>query len=486
MSTIDRQKGKIEVEVLPIYFDYVLGKNYPVVILVGGRNSGKSFYMEQQAVMNLNNKKNYKLLVVEDVETNIGEGVKNGIEQRTGEFGLDNFFGSTKVPAEVTHKVTGNKVIFKGYHSEAQQKQVKSLNEITACWYEEGENITYKQFKALRMQLRGGNEEDRQLFITMNPIISDGYINEEFFQKPPDKVCEWFKDGRPKVFERIIKVEIENDSGGTEIVSLVCLVVVTTYKDNKYLTPEQKADIEELKQTDPEMYEMLGEGKFVKPAGTYFKEFTRGIHVIEPHIIPEDHKRYRVFDYGLDMLACYWVSVDNEGRAEVYKELYESDLIVSEAARRIKEVNGNDKIYETIAPPDMRNKQKDTGKSLQELFYENGISLFIASNDRVTGWMNLKEWLKPYDRPNMETGDADKTSDLRIWDNCTNLINSISKIQRDEKNANDCATEPHELTHAPDALRYWTAGRPCPAKPKAQDKQVKLIDKLKPKPKRII
>jgi len=263
----------IEVEILPVYFDYALEKKYPVVILVGGRNSGKSFFMEQLAVKNTNNKKKYKLLVVEDVETNIGEGVKNGIEQRSEEFGLDRFYSSTKVPPEITHKVTGSKVIFKGYHSDAQQKQVKSLNEITAVWYEEGENITYKQFKALRMQLRGGEEEDRQLFITMNPIISDGYINQEFFMKPPDKVYEWFSDGRPKVFERNIVVESEQDNGEIEVITLVCLVIVSTYKDNKYLTPEQRADIEELKQTDFEQYEMLGEGKFVKPAGTYFREF---------------------------------------------------------------------------------------------------------------------------------------------------------------------------------------------------------------------
>ena len=260
--------ASVEVEVLPIYFDYVLNKPYPVIILVGGRNSGKSFFMEQVAVMNTNNKRDYKLLVVEDVETNIGEGVKAGIEERSEEFGLDRFYSSTKVPPEITHKVTGNKVLFKGYHSEAQQKQVKSLNQVTACWYEEGENITYQQFKALRMQLRGGSPEDRQLFITMNPIVSDGYINSEFFEKPPDKVLEHFPDGRPKVFERHIKVEISDAEDESEQVTINCLVVVSTYRDNVYLTAEQKADIEELKLTNPDMYAMLGEGKFVKPEGT--------------------------------------------------------------------------------------------------------------------------------------------------------------------------------------------------------------------------
>lgn len=450
-----------EVEVLPIYFDHVLGNTYPVVILVGGRNSGKSFFMEQVAVMNLNNKKDYRLLVVEDVETNIGEGVKNGIEQRSEEFGLDKFFHGTKMPAEITHKVTGNKVLFKGYHSDAQQKQVKSLNEVTAVWYEEGENITYKQFKALRMQLRGGNEADRQLYISMNPIISDGYINDEFFNKPPDKVCEWFADGRPKVFERIISVDIDGDNGETVIVSLKCLIVVSTYRDNKYLTPEQKADIEELKQTDFEMYEMLGEGKFIKPSGTFFKEFSRGIHVIEPFVIPSHWQRFRFMDYGLDMLANYWAAVDTHGNAFIYKELYKSDLIISDAANRIVEMT-DENVHITYAPPDLWNRRQETGKSAAEIFGENRLQLTIASNNRVQGWLNVKEWLKPYETRDEQTGEPKITARLKIFDNCTNLIRCIPLLLRDEKDPNDVAREPHELTHAPDALRYFCSMRIAP------------------------
>ena len=47
-------------------------------------------------------------------------------------------------------------------------------------------------------------------------------------------------------------------------------------------------------------------------------------------------------------------------------------------------------------------------------------------------------------------------------DNCENLIRTLPQLQSDEKNPNDVANEPHELTHAPDAIRYFVAGRPCP------------------------
>lgn len=447
--------NKVDVEVLPLYYDHVLTKNYPIVILVGGRNSGKSFFMEQLAVMNIHNKKKYKLLVIEDVETNIGEGVKAGIEERAEEFGLDKFTSSTKQPAEVKHTLTDNNVIFKGYHSAAQQKQVKSLNEVTAVWYEEAENITYNQFKALRMQLRGGNEEDRVLYLTMNPINSDGFINNYFFQQQPDKIIERFKDGRPKVFVKNITVELDEDT-----VTIPCMVIVSVHWDNPYLTREQRADIEELKQTDPDMHAMLAEGKFIRPAGTYFKEFNPGIHVMDPFPIPDHWKRYTTKDYGLDMLANYWIAVDTQNNAYVYKELYESDLIISEAAKRIKEVNGEDNIHVKYAPPDLWNRRQETGKSASEIFFENGETLIKSNNERVQGWLNVKEWLKVIDVRDEQTGETIKTSRLKIWSNCTNLIRTIPLLQRCEKNPNDVANEPHELTHSADAIRGFCITRP--------------------------
>jgi phage terminase large subunit len=450
-----------EIEILPLFYDYILTKNYPVNILIGGRNSGKSYFMEQLAVINMHNNEKYKLLVIEDVETNIGAGVKDGIENRAEEFGYDSLFKGTKQPPEISHKVTGSTTIFKGYHSDQQQKQVKSLNEVTAAWYEEAENITYNQFKALRMQLRGNNGELRQLFLTLNPINADGFINTYFFEGQPDKVFERFPDGRPKVFEKHITVELDDG----ETVTIPCIIVVSTHWDNPYLTSEQRADIEELKYTDPDQYAMLAEGKFVKGKGAYFYEFQRHIHVIEPFIIPKDWRRYRVLDYGLDKLACYWIALDYQGKAYVYKELWESDLIVSQAAKRILEFTLEDEIiYQTIAPPDLWNRNRDTGNSTAKIFQDNGIYLMEASNRVEQGCLDLKEWLAPYETRHEQTGELYKTANLLIFDNCTKLINSLMNIQKDEKDPNVYAEHPHDLTHSVDSIRYFVAGRPYPPK----------------------
>lgn len=232
--------------------------------------------------------------------------------------------------------------------------------------------------------------------------------------------------------------------------------IPSTVYDNGYLMTNNPEYIENLENL-PEMRKramLLGDWDSFD--GQYFDEFNRDIHVIEPFIIPENWRRYITLDYGLDMLAAYWVAVDEHQKAYVYKELYQSGLIISDAAKAIKD-RTNEPIYRTIAPPDLWNRRQETGKSAADLFREHKISLFKADNNRIQGWYNLKEWLKPY-----EDEQGIMTASLVITKNCTNLIRTLPQLQCDERDPNDVATEPHELTHGPDAIRYFLAGRPKP------------------------
>ena len=463
------------IAILPIYYDYVLCTDYDVYVLVGGRASGKSYLMEQYTNIALNNHKDYTMLVIEDMDTNIGAGTKDGILARRAEFGIDGYIKAVKVPPEIDY-INGNKVLFKGYRTDDQQKNVKSLNGVTACWYEERQNITQQQFRGLRMQLRGGERKDRKLFLTLNPVNSDSYINKTFFEGYTPKrsqVFQWFEDGRPKVFERPIISWVE----GKKAV-IKCLVIVTTYRDNPYLTIQQKADIERLKNDDPEQWEMLANGKFIKPAGAFFREFTPGLHTCEPWVLPKEWRKYRTMDYGLDMLACYWIAVDSYGKAYVYRELYQPDTIISDAAKLIREMTPTDEdIYSTFAPPDMWNRRQETGKSVAEIFAENGVDLEKANNDRERGWLDLKEWLKPY-----TDKEGKRQANIVIFDTCTNLIRTIPQLMRDKVRPNDVDSKSnHELTHGPDALRYFVSGRPLPTD-KPEEKPIYNFDFERPQP----
>jgi phage terminase large subunit len=163
------------------------------------------------------------------------------------------------------------------------------------------------------------------------------------------------------------------------------------------------------------------------------------------------------------MLAAVWVAVDTEHNAWVYKELYKPGLIVSEAAEELRWVNGTDVVEVKYAPPDLKNRQKDSGKSIFDLFSDAGEQLTESSNRRVDGWMAVKEWLKVRDTRDLETGEALKVPKMHVFENCKNLIRCLQAIAKDERDPNDCATEPHEVTHITDALRGFCVMRQCAA-----------------------
>ena len=230
--------------------------------------------------------------------------------------------------------------------------------------------------------------------------------------------------------------------------------------DNKYIMEHDPEYIRTLENIpDPQRRKAYLDGDWDIFMGQYFTEFKRDVHVVKPFSYPAHWKRYIAFDYGLDMFAAYMAVIDVTGRAWVVNEIYKPELIVSQAAEAMKKTFDMRNVDAVFAPSDLWNRHSDTGKSTADIFADNGIPLVQVSNSRVQGWYNLHEWLNPIEN---ETGEKEPM--LKIFDNCTNLIRTLPALQYDERNPNDCSTEPHEITHAPDALRYFVSGRPLKAK----------------------
>ena len=233
------------------------------------------------------------------------------------------------------------------------------------------------------------------------------------------------------------------------------LFIPATVFENVKLMKNDPTYVKRLENLSEKDKRQLLYGDWDTNEGQYFSEWRRELHVCEPFEIPGSWTRYFCMDYGLDMLAGYWIAVDPFDNAYVYREVYQSGLIISEAAKRILEAQREDLPSMYIAPPDMWNRRQDTGKSVAEIFFEKNIPLYKASNDRIQGWYNLKEWLHP--RLN-EFGETKPR--LRIFANCTEVIRTLPALCFDEHNPNDVGDKIHEYTHAADALRYWAAARP--------------------------
>ena len=151
------------------------------------------------------------------------------------------------------------------------------------------------------------------------------------------------------------------------------------------------------------------------------------------------------------MFACAWFAVDGEGRSWMYREFSAPGLIVREAAEAmLSHTLPGERIEVTFAPPDMWNRQKDTGRTMAEIFMDCGVPIVKADNNRVQGHLLIKEALarRGEERPM-----------LMFFKSCRNTIEDLRDIQADETNPNDCAREPHDVTHRVEAVRYYCISR---------------------------
>jgi phage terminase large subunit len=292
---------------------------------------------------------------------------------------------------------------------------------------DEATQLTESQFQALTACVRGVNAFPKRIYLTCNPGgVGHGWVKRLFLDR----------DYRP----------------GEEARDY--LFVPAKIYDNEVLMKSQPGYLKSLQALPEDMRRAWLEGDWDIYSGQYFTEFRRDLHVIEPFAIPSHWKRYAAMDYGLDMLAALWAALSPDGGMVIYREVYESGLIVSAAASRIRPYGSETR--GVIAPQDLWGRSADTGKSQAESFCGHGVSLSrVSDRGRVDGWLNLAEWLHP----------EDGVPPLRIFKSCRHLIRTLPLLQRDEKNPSDCSTEPHEITHAPDALRYLLAGRPAPHRP---------------------
>ncbi len=300
--------------------------------------------------------------------------------------------------------------------------------------FDELTHFTEQMYIYMISRLRGANDYPKSMKSSTNPGgIGHTWVKERFIDI-----------GQPNV-------KHETTEGSR-------IFITSKVTDNKYLLEKDPKYLQRLQNLDERDRKALLEGCWDITEGLFFSEVKRDLQIISAFDIPKEWNRYFVMDYGLDMLAGYLVAVSTAGWCYVYRELYEGKdsggegLIVSAAAERIKELIGADKIQRYFAPPDLWNRQKDTGKSIAQLFSERGVPLTRAQNDRVQGWFALRELLREC---NDESGKP--AARLRIFSNCINLIRCITSIQVSDKNPNDVALQPHELTHSVDAMRYFAA-----------------------------
>ena len=107
--------------------------------------------------------------------------------------------------------------------------------------------------------------------------------------------------------------------------------------DNKWLLDNDPEYVRTLENLPEKRRLMMLDGSWDVYENMFFDDFDPDIQVIYPRKLPNNYRLYRTLDYGLDMLACYHIIVDNHNNIDVIHEIYEPNVIVTDAVELIKQ-----------------------------------------------------------------------------------------------------------------------------------------------------
>ncbi len=291
---------------------------------------------------------------------------------------------------------------------------------------DEATQISEYIFSIFKACLRGTTNFPRRMYLTCNPGgIGHAWVKRLFIDRD-------FRSG-------------ENPDDYSFIQARVF--------DNEILTQADSEYVSSLSSLPERLRRAWLYGEWDVFEGQFFPEFDTSIHVCAPSAIPNYTKRFVAIDYGFDMLAAILMAVDSESNLYAVRELCIPNLTLREAAERVSALCRGESCEFAVCSPDLWNRRQDTGRSGFEIMQEvRGMPPMVAADDRrIPGWRVLREYLN----------DSESSPRLLISSKCEELIRCIPLLLCDSGRPEDASSEPHSVTHAPEALRYAVMSR-CP------------------------
>lgn len=244
-------------EYIPLYED----KTHPIILVTGGRGSGKShavstFITDLTFEYNKAAQKAHNILFTRYTMVSAGISIIPEVHDKIVTDGLEPYFKPTKV--DIQNRMTGSRIMFRGIHTSSgnQTAKLKSISGVTTFVCDEAEEWTsYDEFEKIYLSMRQKGLQIRAIII-MNPCDSNHWVYEKFI-KDTHKLVEY--DG--------VQVQISTHPD--------VLHIHTTYLNNaEYLSETFLQKMARMKEEDPERYAHIAMGRWVDVAeGAIFKKW---------------------------------------------------------------------------------------------------------------------------------------------------------------------------------------------------------------------
>lgn len=274
---------------LPVYYP-LLNCRDRLIILWGGRDSGKSHFIAQKLIIECLREKYFRCILIKKTFNSIRSSQWQTIKDIVEDWGLEDLFVFNTAPLEIKC-VNGNTFIARGCDSPGK---IKSIKDPSHAWYEEANQLSEDDHVTIQTTLRSNKVANVQELFSLNPE-SDGidYHNFWVYRKFFSKQSEYsFRDK--------ITLEVEGD-----VCEMSLTVLHTTYKDNRFCTPERQIVLESLKETNPYYYEVFTRGNWgnrinENPFITTFKEAS----ISEGATFDARKQVFLSIDFNLNPFVC--------------------------------------------------------------------------------------------------------------------------------------------------------------------------------------
>lgn len=375
-----------------------------VQIFYGGSASGKSVFLSQRPIIDLiAGGRNY--LVARQVGRTIRGSVATELQKVIIGAGLSSLFTINKTDGTITCIDTGNQIIFSGLDDVEKLKSITPIKgSITDIWVEEATETSKDSIKQLMKRQRGGSKDKpKRITLSFNPVLKSHWIYKEYFSG-----IGWADTQ-------------------TQYITPELSILKTTYKDNKYLTPDDVKDLEN--ETDTYYHDVYTLGNWGILGDVIFTNWK-----VEDLSGMGDQwtNRRNGLDFGFssDPAAVIATHYDKTRKTlYVFRELYETGLTNDILAERVREMIGTDRIICDSAEP----------KSIQEL-RNHGVNSAPAMKGKDSVKFGV-DWLK------QQTIVVDKS--------CINLQNELSQYHwKKDAGGNSLPVPVDKNNHLIDALRY--------------------------------
>ena len=295
---------EIGVKINPVYYDLIGNRDF-FLILRGGAGTGKSVFLSQKALIRLTQPDEGDKPVRGYGVRKIGKDIENSIYKefisRIREWGLDQEWAWNKTKHSFENTRNGSELIT--LHME-DETRTKSIVEADFIWVEEMDQLTVEDWDQLNIRLRGPTSTYKQMMGSFNPTDENSWIRTRFF---PDK---------HEADKRFRLTFSERDPLTDEEVSLHATVLQTTWRDNVFLTAQDRARYESLKHANPNKYKIYvlnqwGRAEIELPWMFNFEDR----HISDEAVYRPELPVIFSFDFNVDPMTvtCHHVWWDSAG-----------------------------------------------------------------------------------------------------------------------------------------------------------------------------